>query len=119
MTERAREAQSRCQKSGCANGTTGGKPYCWDHLEELPYVARLRRLLGTDEEPLAESVDLQSARVKDLVQLLQGGPKTIDMLANRLRLRRAATLQLVCQLEDVGLVCRRSQDWRTEVVSLR
>ncbi len=121
VMDRALEAYNRCQKGGCGNSTTGGKPYCWDHLEELPYVARLRDLLGGEGSDGGEpdDVDDRGSNVQDLVELLRVGPKTVDVIASRLRMRRATALQLVQRLEKVGLVRQESRGRRTVVVTLR
>lgn len=112
----------RCQKRGCRSTTTGGKPYCSDHLTELPYIARLREMLEEAEEEgsdeALEPVNVGGTIAQDLRRLLTTGPKTVDLLANRLRLAPGVVLRHVKAMEQAGLVRRERHGWRTEVVTL-
>lgn len=33
--------REHCMAADCQKTTSGGKPYCADHLDQMPYVARL------------------------------------------------------------------------------
>lgn len=40
-------ARLRCQK--CLRGTTGGKPFCDEHVDEMPYVRSLSERIAAFE----------------------------------------------------------------------
>ena len=62
-----------CSAPGCSNRPTGFKPFCSDHLEQLPYV---RGLLASIESGLQED--------EILAMLDASGALTIPRLALRL-----------------------------------
>ena len=39
-------ARETCMADGCHASTNGGKPYCLDHIEQMPYVT------GNDDLPI-------------------------------------------------------------------
>lgn len=41
----AEETITTCDHDGCGQATTGGKPFCLDHLDRMPYVTGLRLTL--------------------------------------------------------------------------
>ena len=46
---RPQEARTGCGVVGCTNETNGRKPFCIDHLDQLPYVKQLRAELSRRE----------------------------------------------------------------------
>ncbi len=68
----------RCTVDGCANTTTGRKPYCIDHIDRLPYVRQLTDELARRDSPALRG-SAYAAEVLD--QLEQQGRATVGRLA--------------------------------------
>lgn len=41
LIEGEQELDAPCAHPGCQHATTGGKPYCVDHIHRMPYVSLL------------------------------------------------------------------------------
>lgn len=122
MREHGVDLRRACQTPGCARLTTGGKPHCLTHLDELPYVGEVRARLREFEEDAAEGarpVNLEGPVVKEILGLLQDGPRTLEDLAARLSITRGVAARHVEALVEAKLVQRRRTGWRTEALSLR
>lgn len=122
MRESGPDLRRACQTPACAESTTGGKPYCLAHLNELPYVAALRARLRAFEEDAADEsrpVNLQGPVVREIRCLLQDGPRTLEDLAARLGITRRVAARHVEAMVEARIVQRRRTGWRTEAISLR
>jgi hypothetical protein len=104
-TRRRRESQrADCSYAGCAQTTTGNKPFCLEHLEELPYVRRLieeitrREARGSDADP--DGPDASDV----LKQLDVHGAMTLPRLSREIELVPERLLKLIRALQSVGRV---------------
>lgn len=122
MRESGPDLRRVCQTPECAESTTGGKPHCLAHLDELPYVAALRARLREFEEDAADEarpVNLQGVVVKEILCLLRDGPRTLEDLAARLSIARRVAARHVEAMVEARIIQRRRTSWRTEALSLR
>jgi hypothetical protein len=105
FTKRRRESQrGECQAKGCLQTTTANKPYCLDHLDELPYVRQLmaeiarREASGGDLDPKGPEAD------ELLLQLSVHGAMTLPRLGREIEIPPERLLRLVRVLEKAGRV---------------
>ncbi|MEZ0229579.1 MAG: hypothetical protein ACAI25_13195 [Planctomycetota bacterium] len=103
-TRRRRESQrGDCLHTGCSQTTTGNKPYCLDHLDELPYVRNLieeiaRREARSDNDP--DGPDAADV----LRQLGVHGAMTLPRLSREIELVPERLLKLIRALQAAGRV---------------
>lgn len=95
----------------CKTRTTEGKPYCIEHLDNLPYAAKLmaERQERDDEEAVAmgswRKVDTKSSRSQEILcQVAHGGAMTPARLAIKLEVQKKAMWGYCMALQNVGLV---------------
>ena len=127
MARDAREARGAAQRArsgppavcsfrGCASGKrpTERKPFCIDHLAELPYVKELRaHLAGMEGEALvaqrqgSRAVDTKGARAQEILELLSRGamsPKRLRIVIGDPSLPERAVDYYLRALRLAGLV---------------
>jgi hypothetical protein len=122
----ASRAQRRCAASGCAVNTRDDMPYCTDHLEHMPYVARLRAKIASEQaeherarERRASPVEVDGLTAQEIVRALRvNGDQTLRRLAQALGLEPALVDRYVHALASAGAVEIR-QGGRDPVVMLR
>jgi DNA-binding transcriptional ArsR family regulator len=86
----------------CSSATTGRKPFCIDHLEELPYVAALREELAARE---AKRLNLDGSRAQELIEMIAlRGAVTPKRLALVVDLGEAELMRHIRALERAGFV---------------
>jgi DNA-binding Lrp family transcriptional regulator len=109
----ARTPPVHCATPGCAAPTTGGKPFCGDHYNRLPYPRRLEAELLERDEDLARvraggAVDTTSSRAVEALELVEEhGPIAARALAAAIGdLDEADALRFLEALERAGLVAR-------------
>jgi len=106
-------AREVCRVQGCGHVTTERKPYCIDHLDQLPYVRELQAHLASREaeESAAASrkgwraVDPSGSRAREIIdQLAVKGAQTPKRLAITVELRPISLENYLGALERAGLV---------------
>jgi hypothetical protein len=98
----------------CKGNATEGKPYCIDHLDNLPYVQLLKsvEVERTGEEHRARSprnkshlINIQGSRCKEiLAQLKVKGAQTPKRLAISTELNNIAIDNFLKALSNAGLI---------------
>jgi len=106
-------AREVCRAQGCGHVTTERKPYCIDHLDQLPYVRELQAQLSNRdaEEQAATSrigwraVDPTGSRAREIIdQLAVKGAQTPRRLAITVELRPTSLENYLGALERAGLI---------------
>ena len=104
------EAATLCE--ACGRPTREGKPFCPDHVEELPYVASLLCELAAQaaeqqavSKKGAGAVDVDGTTARELLHLLQlHGPRTVQRLGRELNIKPALVADYARALAAVGRV---------------
>jgi DNA-binding transcriptional ArsR family regulator len=115
-----------CALEGCQQTTSLRKPYCAEHVDELPYARALIEVLirqTLEEERVARfgstAVNLQGLTVEQLLQHLdQHGPTTTTGLGRALFLSESVVFAYALSLADAGLVCTRRGSKGKVLISL-
>lgn len=104
------EPATLCQ--ACGGPTREGKPFCPDHVEELPYVASLLCELAAQaaehqavSKNGASAVDVDGTTARELLHLLRlHGPRTVQRLGRELNIKPALVADYARALAAVGRV---------------
>jgi hypothetical protein len=99
---RSGDKRVECTAPGCHQLTTGRKPYCLDHLDNLPYVHWLKTELERRRSGAATgSMDA----VADIVEHLEvHGAVTLGALAREVQMPMKRLDSCVAKLQKAGLV---------------
>lgn len=88
---------SRCKVPACPHTTTGRKPYCYDHLDRLPYVREVMARLARKDEP--------EFRDEEILALLGiAGALTVPRLALEVGMEDEAVEERLTALAGRGLL---------------
>lgn len=101
-----------CNIQGCRKITSGGKPYCDNHVDLNPYVQGLHQDLlqrkAEDTRVLKEgsvAVNIQGITIKEILRILrQNGTRTEERLEKDLQLPKSMIHGYVCALQNRGIV---------------
>jgi len=109
--KRTRDAERQmCGVRGCKEVPTGRKPYCIDHLDQLPYVQWLlgelhRRDEEADQAAKRRPIDPDGPLARDIRgQLALHGTMTFGRLSRELLVSVAEIETYVRALERAGIV---------------
>jgi hypothetical protein len=106
-TERRHPKRGDCGVVGCPGTTTGNKPYCLDHLDELPYVRRLKGEIARRDGEASGAVpaDPEGPTAAEILRLLAMlGPMSPGRLSREVELAPKLVEKLVQGLEARGAV---------------
>lgn len=101
-----------CRVETCTKGTAEGKPYCIDHLDLLPYVAKLRQGVEQRDRELAAAergeVAVDSSIAADLLEWMRENPgaKPTADVARAVGMPLPTTESLLDALRRAGFVER-------------
>jgi hypothetical protein len=113
LGERRRRHEStrgECHFVGCSAPTTGNKPYCLDHIEEIPYVKRLlaevaRRERDTLRASARNEIDVDGPSASEILHQLEvHGPLTAGRLAREVELQPNELARFLPALERRGWI---------------
>lgn len=101
-----------CELDGCRKATTGRKPYCTDHLGEMPYVQELEQELARRDDEWARvlsrgtrEVDPQGTTAQELLMYLKvHGKRTVRRMAKDLSMEMELLTPYVNALRRWGWV---------------
>jgi len=107
---RHESTRGECNFVGCMAPTTGNKPYCLDHLEEIPYVRRLLDELARRERDSLRAraenkVDIEGPSASEILHQLEvHGPLTAGRLAREVELPPTELARFLPALEKRGWI---------------
>lgn len=102
---RRRESQrGQCSHPGCSETTTSSKPFCIQHIEELPYVKKLLEEIARRESLLGDSDPSGPDAADVLRQLDVHGAMTLPRLAREIELVPERLMKILRALEAAGRV---------------
>ncbi len=107
---RHESTRGECQSTGCSASTTGNKPYCLDHIEEIPYVKRLLTELARREQDALRvrarrDVDVEGPSASEILHQLEvHGPLTAGRLAREVELPPTELALFLPALERRGWI---------------
>ena len=84
-----------CLEPGCYKRTREGKPYCSEHLDRIPYVARIMEEHAARKKEAEEGPKGDSHYIDDIIILLTHSPRTTDGLAKDLRIPKPIVQQII------------------------
>lgn len=98
--------------AACGRPTREGKPFCPDHVEELPYVASLMCELAAQaaehqavSKNGAGAVNVDGTTARELLHLLQlHGPRTVQRLGRELNIKPGLVSDYARALAAAGRV---------------
>lgn len=110
--ERGGRDTRHCELDGCVRATTGRKPFCSNHLEEMPYVRGVQeRILARRTEWDAvekrgvRAVDLEGTTALEILEYSRvHGPCTVRRLAKDLSMERSLLDPYVASLRKHRLI---------------
>lgn len=104
-SRRRRESQrGQCFHENCSETTTGNKPFCLMHLEQLPYVRRLLDEIARREERGSDTDPAGPDAADVLRQLEVHGAMTLPRLAREIELVPERLVKLLRALQTAGQV---------------
>ncbi|MGE0708576.1 MAG: hypothetical protein AB7N76_22885 [Planctomycetota bacterium] len=107
-----RKKPRHCERDGCSQATREGKPFCSEHVEELPYVREVQARIDARESEHQE-VERRGARAVDpygptardiLVTLWINGERSVARLARELNLDFRLVKDYVKSLKRARLI---------------
>lgn len=111
-----RKKPTHCDQAGCSQATREGKPYCSDHVEELPYVLQVQARIEAREAELA-AVSKRGARAVDvhgivarevLCSLWIHGERSVARLARELNVEFELLLLYISRLRKAKMITQTS-----------
>jgi hypothetical protein len=109
--KRTRDGErATCGVHGCRTVPTGHKPYCIDHLDQLPYVQWLKSELARRDEDAVKAarhrpIDPEGPLARDIRgQLALHGTMTFGRLSRELLVSMPEIASYVKALERAGVV---------------
>lgn len=108
---------THCRVPDCMAATTGRKPYCFDHVRRMPYLAHVAGEVARREEEAAHvarggDVDVRGLRAQELEWFLLEGPLGLQPLMRLSELPRRVLCRYLRALERAGTIVRHVE--RTE-----
>ena len=111
LREGSRRRPRYCQS--CGNSTQGGKPYCSDHLDSIPYVREIKRRIAELEKQIervdgGKTIPTQGALISDILDAVRIlGPITANGLSRRANLASPFVVRRVLErLVKRGVLAR-------------
>jgi len=105
QSRRSRESQRGvCSHPGCRESTTANKPYCLEHIDELPYVKQLLQEIARREATGGETDPTGPDAADVLRQLDVHGAMTLPRLAREIELPPERLMKLLRALQTAGRV---------------
>lgn len=109
---RKRKKPRHCDMEGCSQATREGKPYCSDHVEELPYVLEVQQRIAAREDEQAEAakrgaraIDPYGPTARDiLLSLWVNGERSVARLAREMNLDFQLVQEYVKRLKKAKLI---------------
>ncbi len=124
--EEGRRRSGRCSHSGCAKRPSEQKPYCSDHLDELPYVKELLTSHDhIDDEHArvkkqgARAVDVNGHTACEILRFLtHDGDRSVAKLARDMGLEESLIKHYLRKLQTERLIRISPKAKGTPMVSL-
>lgn len=105
-----------CEIKSCSGRTVGDKPYCLDHVQLMPYAAKIQQREESREAEVATGTPPIDGFVsQDLLAAIKLNQSSIPALARDLRVPHAVVVDLVDRLRLANLVVIRHSKRSTYV----
>ena len=116
-------ANPKCGDKSCGRSTREGKPYCSDHVEQSPYVAKLIKELSlrdaeADKLQIGGKIEQDSHLVRETMLLLSQCSYTAAKLSRVMDIPQIAAENLIALLHDFGLAIMTKTDRGAIVIRL-
>ena len=101
---------SECRVRGCPKIPSERKPYCLEHLDQLPYTQQLQANLQTQETELsraprnAKIIDLRGVIAQEILSELGKKPLTQAKLGQTMQINKPAIAAYVRRLKNAGII---------------
>lgn len=110
-----RAPNPKCNHAPCKRATREGKPYCSEHVELSPYVARIiEELELRDHEAALLAAGKKIARdghlVRETLLMLEQGSYTSAKLSRLMDISHSSTETLIRIMDDMGLATMSKTD---------